>query len=239
MVKLLKFGVAVAFLAGLPVHASAQWRMTALGVVEYDTNETSVLLAGLSASPGGSGLRPLVGVQASYINFDAGAADVSVTTIRPYAGLRQGFTGGSAYGTLGYAFQNRSEDFDGPIGVIGTGGDTDDGVVVSGGVEYWGTGGPLGAQALASYNFGGESLWTRGRVTTRLSSMSNGGQLRIGGEAAYLTGDGYSIFQPGGVVQWHMGNDGPILIGGVGVKIPDEGDNATYFKAELVVPIGR
>ncbi|HEX6693202.1 MAG TPA: hypothetical protein VF035_00725 [Longimicrobiales bacterium] len=231
-----KLTVAVVSMTVSVSHASAQWGVTALGVGEWDTNETLVLLAGLSAGPGGSGLSPLVGAQASWVRFETGDADVSVRTIRPYGGARYGFGSGSAYGTLGYAFQSRSEDIEGPIGVIGSAGDTDDGAVVSGGVEYWGTGGPLGAQALASYNLGGESLWTRGRVTTRVSSLSSGGQVRLGGEVAYLTGDGYSIVQPGGVVAWHRSTNGLILSAGAGVKIPDEGDNATYVKAEVVLP---
>ena len=158
-------------------------------------------------------------------------------SVRPYAGLANGFTGGSAYATLGYAFQDRDSDIDGPINVIGTAGDTNDGVVASGGVEYWGTGGPIGAQALASYNFGGESLWTRGRLTTRLAELSSGGQIRVGGEVAYLTGDGFSVVQPGGIIAWHTAPRGLILGAGAGVKIVDEGENATYFKAELVLPL--
>jgi hypothetical protein len=219
----------------LPLQARAQWGATAIGVAEFDTKSTSVLLAGLSASPGGAGVRPLIGAQASYVSFDAGTTNVHVTTIRPYAGLQDNFTGGTVYGTLGYAFQSRSEDFSG--NVVTTAGDTHDGAVLSGGLEYWGTGGPLGAQALASYNFGGKSIWTRGRVTSRVASLDNSGQVRLGGEVAYLHGDGYSVVQPGGLIEWHRSARGLILAGGIGEKFVKDGENATYFKAEIVLPI--
>jgi hypothetical protein len=229
---------AAALLVCVPLHAAAQgWGLTAVGVGEFDTEHGKVLLAALTASQRGMGLHPQLGVQVSHIGFESGTTDVSVNSVRPFVGLRNGFNGGDMNLNIGYAFGNRDDDAVAPVVVGSSGGDTEDGAVLSGGVEYWGTGGPLGAQALASYNFGGSSLWTRGRVTTRLSSLSNGGQLRVGGEVAYMHGDGYSIVQPGGVVQWHQSSNGVIVIGGVGVKIPDGGDNATYVKAELVVPI--
>lgn len=233
-----KLAVAATFITFAPMHLSAQgWGLSAVGVAEFDTNHGKVLLAALSASQRGMGLHPQVGLQVSHVGYQSGTTDVSVNSLRPYVGLHDGFNGGDAHLNIGYAFGDRDESAVIPVVAGSSGGDTQDGAVLGGGVEYWGTGGPIGAQALASYNFGGSSLWTRGRVTTRLSSLSNGGQLRVGGEVAYLHGTGYSVVQPGGVVQWHRSSNGLILIGGVGVKIPDAGENATYFKAEVVLPI--
>lgn len=211
-----------------PTVASAQWNTTAVGVAEVDTENTLLLLAGLSASPGGAGLAPLVGLQASYLTFDA-IDRVNVFTARPYVGVRSGYTGGSAYGTVGYAFSNREDD----VGAVAA--DRGEGVVVSGGLDHWGTGGPLGYQLLGSYNFGSESYWTRGRVTTRLGQSS---RTRIGGEVALLGGDGYEAWQPGVVLEFHNGA-GRILGLGAGAKLYDGGDDAFYFRVEGVLPLSR
>jgi hypothetical protein len=215
--------------------AAAQWNVTGVGVAEYDTEETLLLLAGVSAGPGGAGWSPLLGVQTYYLTYKLPAETRNVFSVRPYAGLRNNFPGGSVAFTAGYAFVS---DDDSP-GPLGTGvADSRDGVVVSGSLDHWGTGGPLGYQLLASYNFGGESLWTRGRVTTRVSQLANGGQFRVGGEVAYANSGDFSMTQPGLVAEWHNGT-GFILGFGVGRKIIADGDDATFFRVETVLPLSR
>jgi hypothetical protein len=217
--------------------AAAQWNVTSIGVVEYDTNETLLLLAGLSASPAGPGIRPVIGVQGYRLTYDAGAdRTVTLTSIRPSAGVRGPFTGGSWNARVGYAFTSRDETL--PPGIVVPEAGAGRGVVVSGGLDFWGTGGPLGWQALASYNLGSESFWGRGRVTTRVAQPAAGGEVRVGAETAINTGPGFTVLQPGGVVSWHT--PGGIILGlGAGVKLSDDIDNATYFKAEVVLPLVR
>lgn len=214
---------------------AAQWNVTGVGVAEYDTQETLLLLGGVSAGPGGPGWSPLVGLQSYYLTYKLPGETKNVVSVRPYAGLRNNFPGGSLAFTAGYAFVS---DDDAP-GPLGTGvADSRDGVVVSGALDHWGTGGPLGYQLLASYNFGGESLWTRGRVTTRVSELANGGQVRVGGELAYANSGSFSMTQPGLVAEWHNGS-GFILGFGVGRKIIRDGDDATFFRVETVLPLVR
>lgn len=220
--------MAGALLLGGASTASAQWNSTAIGVAEYDTEQTLLLLAGVSASPGGVGIAPLVGVQTNFLTFDA-VDRVEVFTVRPYAGLRSGYEGGSLYGTVGYAFSSRDED----VGAVAA--DRGSGVVVSAGLDHWGTGGPLGYQLLGSYNFGSEAYWTRGRVTTRAGRTSG---MRVGGEVALLGGEGYSAWQPGAIVEWHNGA-GRILGLGAGMKLFDAGDDAFYVRVEGVLPLSR
>lgn len=221
--------------------ARAQWGVTGFGVAEYDTNETVLLLAGVSMGPGGSGWSPTVGVQGYYLTFDRGAAgSANIVAFRPSVGLRRGFDGGSLGFTVGYAFVSDNASDDEPVLPNTIVEDTDDGVVVSGQLNYWGTGGPIGAQLLASYNLGGESLWTRGRVTSRVASLGGGGQVRVGGEVAYMNADQFSAVQPGGVIEWHNGS-GMILGFGAGVKLIDQEnvDDPVYVKAEIVLPLRR
>lgn len=225
-----------ALLALTAVPLAAQWSVTAVGVAEYDTNETWLLLAGVSASPwGGPGLAPVFGIQAYRLSFEGTSGRTSVTSVRPSVGLRNNFPGGSAQVRVGYAFTSR--DVPGPV--AGGVADRRDGVVLSSQVDWWGTGGPLAAQAIASYNFGASALWARGRLTTRVA-RSGPGQVRLGGEVAFLNdSDGdFTMVQPGAVLEWHTGG-GPIVAFGVGRKLNDPGEDATYFKVEVVLPLLR
>lgn len=235
--KLSRWVIAVAgftTLSALAPVAGAQWRATAIGVAEVDTESTLLLLGGLSASPGGRGLAPIIGVQAYHLGFDAGTDRANVLTVKPYLGLANNYEGGSIYGTLGYAFSNRegtAQPFSASTG------DASEGLVVAGGWDHWGTGSPWGRQVLASYNTESEAFWGRGRVTKRISP-AGATQRRLGGELAYLAGDGYSGFQPGAIMEFHNGS-GRIIGVGAGLKLLDDADNAVYFKVELVMPVRR
>jgi hypothetical protein len=212
----------------------AQWKATGLGVAEYDTEGALFLLAGLSASPGGRGIAPIVGVQGYHVSFDNGPSRTNVVAVKPYVGLSRGYGSGSVYGTLGYAFSNRD---DGTRILTTSTNDIGSGVVVSGGWDHWGSGTPWGHQLLGSYNFDSENFWGRGRVTRQISS-SGQAQRRLGAEFAVSAGDNYTAYQPGAILELHNGRGG-ILGLGAGLKLPDGGDNAVYFKIEGVLPIAR
>lgn len=214
---------------------AAQVSATAIGVAEYDTEGALLLLGGVSAGPGGRGWKPRVGVQAYSLNYESGTSDVSVFSVRPYVGMRNLFTGGSFGVNVGYAFANKNVD---PTPVFIT--ESSDGVVVSAGLEYWGTeNARFGYQALGAYNFGSEGFWGRGRATTRLGQMrASNAQTRVGAELAFMAGDGYHGFQPGGVVEFHTGG-GTIFGLGAGMKFFQGGGDAVYFKGEVTLPLAR
>lgn len=209
-----------------------QWSASTIGVAEYDTDQTLLLLAGVSGGPGGMGWHPRVGVQGYHLSYDGGASRTNIVTVKPFVGLVNVYEGGSVGGNIGYAFTNKDAAFN--PGIIS---DRGDGVVVSGALDSWGTGGPYGYQLLGSYNLGSESLWSRGRVTRRLRETATG-QTRLGGEVAYLHGDNYSAWQPGAVMEFH-GSKGRILGVGAGMKFFEGGGDAVYFKLEGYLPLGR
>lgn len=227
-----RLAVALALMVCAFTRGSAQWTVGSYGVAELDTRQTLLLLAGVTASPKGTGVRPMLALQAFHLGFDAGDSRTSSFSVTPAVGLNNAYNGGATYATIGYAFMNN--DFSG--GAV-TGAATGEGAVLAGGWDYWGTGGPLGYQVLASYNFGGESFWGRGRVTTRVS-QNGASSTRLGGEVAYLSGPGYDAWQPGGVFEWRMPS-GQVIGLGAGAKIVGSGSNAAYFRVEGFLPLAR
>jgi hypothetical protein len=228
----------LAFVGITAQPADAQWHATSFGVVEYDTNETLLLLGGVNFGPGGAGIRPVFNVLGYRLNYETAAnvgGSVGLWSFRPSAGLRGGFEGGAWQALVGYALTSADETV--PAGVVVPDVGTEDGVVLSGSLDWWGLG-PVAAQALASYNIASEGLWTRGRLTTPIAHMATGGQVRLGGEVALLSQPGFRSVQPGGLLQWQSAG-GTTFGLGVGVKLNDEIDNATYFRAEVGLPLLR
>lgn len=216
--------------------ASAQWHATGIAVAEYDTKQTLLLLGGVSASPGGKDIAPVLGVQAYHLGYDNGSnSRTNNFVIKPYVGLKKGYDGGEVGANVGYSFSNK--DVSGFVSSVVP--DEGDGVVVGANWDYWGRGNdPMGYQLLGSYNFGSEGFWGRGRVTRRISA-AGASQRRFGGEVAYLSGTGYSAVQPGAVLEFHDPK-GNILGLGAGMKFFGNGQgNAVYFKVEGVIPLMR
>lgn len=224
-------GLAVAFAA----PAQAQWHATAIGVAEMD-GAYPMFLAGIGAGPGGPGISPMVGVQGYHLQYNSGGTigRTNVFAIKPYVGLVNNYGAGDLYGTVGYSYSNK----DTPIAIATTASnDIGRGVVLAGGWDHWGTGTPWGHQVLAAYNFDNEGFWGRGRETRRI--WQNGAaQRRLGGEVAYLTGDGYSAVQPGAILEIHNGTG--VIIGlGAGMRFQKSQDANVYFKLEGVLPVIR
>jgi hypothetical protein len=216
----------------LSAPAQAQWRVTGIGVAEVDTDKTLLLLAGLSTSPGGRGISPILGVQGYHLGLDGTAGRTNIFTVKPYAGLANNYGSGSLYSTLGYAISNKDTPF-----LTTSTNDISEGIVLAAGWDHWGNGTPWGHQVLGSYNFDSEAFWTRGRLTRKISS-NGAAQRRFGGEVAFLGGEGYSAWQPGAVLELHNGNGGIVGLG-AGMKFFNGGGNAAYFKVEGVLPIAR
>jgi hypothetical protein len=214
--------------------AAAQWGASAYGVAEMDTKSTLLLLGGLSAAPKGHGWKPLLGLQAYHLGYDGGSSRTNVFVVRPSIGLENSVEHGAYYASIGYAFSNKDNNTPGPV----VASDRGEGVVLSGGADWSTPPGPWAYQALGSYNFGSESFWARGRATTRIGATSGTTTTRFGGEVAFLSGEGYSAWQPGLVMTWQT--DAGMSFGvGAGVKIVDNGGSPAYFKVEFGFPVVR
>ncbi|HJQ18793.1 MAG TPA: cellulose biosynthesis protein BcsS [Gemmatimonadaceae bacterium] len=215
----------------MPARAQ-KWSTTAYGVAEYGTDEVVLALAGFTTGPSGLGVHPRLGAQAYWLTFNP-TNRTNVFVVKPYVGLADVFHGGSIGGNIGYAFANKD------IAIPVSSAESGEGVVASGDLEYWGPDAhSLAYQALGSYNFGSSSLWTRGRITAPLRVGMNGAATRLGAEVAFLNGDNYTAWQPGGVLEFHN-SKGQILGLGAGAKLIKDGNTEAYFKIEGVAPIGR
>src|SRR3954464_11330634 len=211
------------------------WGWTVYGTGEYDTDKVGLGLAGVSFAPKQLGIVPMLGVQAHVLHYDAGTAG-SITNkgVQPYVGLQNNFGTGLVGARVGYQFESNTAVLAAPTSIA-----AGEGVVVTGQLESWGTGKELGGQALATYNFGSKTIWTRGRVDMPLTQL-NPGAVRLGLEAAYLnvgeTNTGVDVaFETasvGPVLMWQTGR-GVNLGFAAGKRFIDS--DAVYFRIDLAL----
>ena len=100
-------------------------------------------------------------------------------------------------------------------------------------MEQWGSGTGVGGQALATYNFGSESFWGRGRVDMPIMQL-NPGAVRLGVEAAFLNASksDFAVTSVGPVLLWNTGK-GVNLGFAAGKRFGDS--DATYFRIDLAL----
>ena len=227
--------LAASIAAALPAAVDAQLSTTIYGVGEFDTQDVVLVLGGVSLTPGGLGLRPTGNLQAYWLQYPTGLGDAKTDQIgvTPSVGLRYMMPTSFFEVRGGYTFvDTEAENF--PAGVVANVGD---GAMAAAQWEHWGTG-RLGLQALGSYNFGSETLWTRGRVTHGIFNYGPQNPVHIGAEAAYLTSSSdlvdYSALQVGGLLGMRAG-ESLIFNVGAGRKLVDAPlEDATYFRVEMV-----
>jgi hypothetical protein len=230
---------ALALLTTTAKPAAAQLHWTVVGVGEFDTDDAVLVLGGVSVGPAGSGWSPVFGATVAWLEYplhNNNNETREIIRFVPSVGIRNGFSGGSYQFRVGYAFRDANdEDGDEITGVPPIAADVgDDGITNSVLIDYWGTG-KLNAQLIGTYSYGSESLWSRARVTQRVIGLSGDGHIRAGVETAYLTGEDYNAWQVGGVVGFQADN-GTIINGSIGQKLASgDADNATYFRAEIVL----
>jgi hypothetical protein len=210
------------------------WGYTVYGTAEYDTDEVGLILGGLSLAPKRLGLVPMLGVQGHYLRYDTGLGVVNNKGVQPYVGLQNNFGTGLVGARVGYQFESNNAVLAAPANIA-----LGEGIVATGQLESWGTGKELGGQALATYNFGSSTIWTRGRVDMPLTQL-NPGAIRLGLEAAYLNIGEASTGVPidfetasvGPVLMWQTGR-GVNLGFAVGKRFMDS--EATYFRVDIAL----
>lgn len=237
-------GLALALGAAAP-QASAQLQVVPFGGVEFDTEDMTLFLLGVSVQPGTPGLQPVAGLLGYHLTFPAGAETQSILAVSPSAGLRYQWAMGAVQATVGYLWVDSDEEVAAPV--FGAPGGAESGLTTSAMADYWGTGFRT-AQLLGTYNWGDQYFWTRGRAAQQVAALG-GFPVRLGAEVVAQGGgdnvfaDDYQAFQFGPFVQFTV-VPGLELTGVIGAKTdnlddPERSELFPYFKLEFVYVPGQ
>jgi hypothetical protein len=172
----------------------------------------------------------------SYPVAPTGTASMNV--IQPSAGLRWGTSSSAVQATVGYAFTDGEEG----VRAIGAPSGGADGVVTTLQVNHWGApGSATSGQAIATYNWGADYLWTNFRGAYRIMGTSPGPGFALGAEAGFQGDPGsdrgvYQAIQAGALAEYHF-SPALRLVGVVGAKSDNRAgapDLFPYAKVEMV-----
>jgi hypothetical protein len=231
-------------LVGVASSAGAQ-QIVGFGAAEFSGQRRSVQLLGFALSSGLPGWSPVLTVTGLHFTFPSVDPITLVTNtedawaIAPSLGMRYQTEVGSTGLHVGYiAFSGETPPAGGtPVGAA-------DGIFATVQADYWGRGEALG-QLLATYNFGGEYLWSRAKGAVRAGGLSS--PLFVGAEAI-LQGGGEGPVKPwalqlGPVLAFQLTPNFRLDLSG-GVRIPlnrDESGEFTtgYGRIEFVAVLPR
>lgn len=169
---------------GLATGLSAQNTATFGSAEAAGFGEGSALI-GTSINGGVRGWGPVATLVGQTYRYRSGInSHAQAWAISPSLGLVHTTAVGAVQGSVGYTFV-RTEGLVGtvnPDGILGVEGGSRSGVFVSGQGNYWGDGENT-AQAIASYGFASEYLWSRVRAAHRLAPSAT--PFYLGGEFVY------------------------------------------------------
>jgi hypothetical protein len=218
---------ALAMGMAVPARAAGQ-DLTAYATASVDGSDANIALVGASVRPPGLGLKPVVGIQAYRLGYDAGGDNVTVWSVGPSVGGSYRTAGGQLEGRVGYNFQ--SEEVNSPD--IGEGGGS--GFTTSVQAISWASRPEL--QGIASYSWGSEYLWSQAQAILPVMELNPGG-VGVGGEVVWqgnVGGNGhYAAWQAGPVVRWSTGHDSSVLVG-AGYKDSNSREATWYARVGFV-----
>lgn len=163
---------------GLATSLPAQ-NMATFGSAEVAGFGEGSALLGTSINAGVRGWGPVATLVGQTYRYRSGLnTHAQAYAISPSLGLVHTTAVGAVQGSVGYTFVRT----DGPVTVLGVEGGSKSGVFVSGQGNYWGNGENT-AQAIASYGFASEYLWSRFRAAHRLAPSAT--PFYLGGEFVF------------------------------------------------------
>jgi hypothetical protein len=235
---------ALVALVGIAGSAGAQ-QIVAFGAAEFSGERRSVQLLGFAASSGLPGWSPVLTVTGIRFTFpDTNALGVVTTVdafaIAPSLGVRYQTETRATGIHVGYIFVEEDQAI-APVAGVPVG--SSDGVFVTFQHDYWGRGERIG-QLIATYNFGGEYLWSRAKGGVRFPNVTS--PLFIGGELIVQGGGEGSpdtwVLQAGPALMFQLTPNFRIdLSGGVRVPLEDPANEGTggYGRIEFVAILPR
>lgn len=167
------------------VPAAAQ-QVVGYGSAEAGGAGSSLFLLGASLSPGGVGIQPVAGAQVYHLNYPAGGGSTASNNVFAASlGLKNQSTVGAVQGSVGYAWVSSSANAPVAVGTFPIPAQSKNGVFATAQADYWGTGEHT-AQAIGSWNFANNFLWTRVRGAQRIGDVNS--PVSVGAEAGVLGG---------------------------------------------------
>ncbi len=235
--------------AGIASSAKAQ-QIVGFGAAEFSGQRRSVQLLGFAVSSGLPGWSPVFTVTGLRFTFPV-TDPITLTTstadafaVAPSLGLRYQTETRSTGVHVGYIFV----DEDQTVGAItGSPVGSADGLFATFQHDYWGRGERIG-QFIATYNFGGNYLWSRAKGGVRFPTITSplfiGGELIFqgGGEDTDLGIPDTWVLQAGPALMFQLTPNFRLdLSGGVRVPIDDPADEPVggYGRVEFVVVLPR
>jgi hypothetical protein len=243
------FAAAIAAWAGIAGSAGAQ-QIVGFGAAEFSGQRRSVQLLGVAVSSGLPGWSPVLTVTGLRFTFPV-TDPITLTTstadafaLAPSLGMRYQTETRSTGIHVGYIFVEEDDDV---TTITGSPVGSSDGVFATLQHDYWGRGEKIG-QLIASYNFGGNYLWSRAKGGVRFPSITS--PLFIGGEVIFQGGgedDDLGIpntwvLQAGPALMFQLTPNFRLdLSGGVRVPIDDPADEPVggYGRIEFVAVLPR
>jgi hypothetical protein len=234
--------------AGIAGSAGAQ-QFVAFGAAEFSGERRSVQLLGFAVSSGLPGWSPVLTVTGLRFTFPDTNVLGAVTTvdafaIAPSVGMRYQTETRATGLHVGYIFVEEDQAI-APVAGVPVG--SADGVFVTFQHDYWGQGERI-AQLIATYNFGGEYLWSRAKGGVRFPNVTS--PLFLGAEVIFQGGGGDTnlgipdtwVLQAGPVLMFQVTPNFRLdLSGGVRVPIDDPANEGTggYGRIEFVAVLPR
>lgn len=195
------------------------------GGVSFDGYESNIQIIGASVRPAGTGLRPMAGLQAYRLGFDAGGTQGStdVLAVTPSVGAGYFTEAGQVNLMVGYAFVNEETNtFFG-----GGGGQNGLTTAVQGG--YWGMDPDI--EGVAAYSWEPDYLWTN-LVIAQPVLFRESGTLSVGADGVWegqMVDDGFRAFSVGPAVRWSNDRNFGVTVAG-GYRDADGRDPTWYVR---------
>jgi hypothetical protein len=165
----------------VPAATEAQLSTVVHGGTEVDTEGFQIFVLGAGLTRAGLGLSPSVSVVGYHLRDSRpDAPTITQNAVAPMVGLRQQWQTGAVAVHAGYLFT----DGEGAGVLPGSPAGGGDGVLTSAQLNYWSPGATT-AQAIASYNWNSNYVWTNLRGSQGLGALGGPAAIAVGAEVQF------------------------------------------------------
>jgi hypothetical protein len=220
----------------VPTATEAQLSAVVHGGTEVDTEGFQIFVLGAGLTRAGLGLSPSVSVVGYHLRDSRlDAPTVTRNAVAPMVGLRQQWQTGAVSAHAGYLFS----DGEGTGVLPGSPAGGGDGVLTAVQANYWSPA-ATSAQAIASYNWNANYIWTNLRGSQGLGRIGGPPTIALGAEVQFQgqleQEAGYRAVQAGVLGEIHVAPQVRLIgvVGGKTDNVEMHPEVFPYFKLEFV-----